>query len=198
VRLFGVVAETAAPGVVIDTLGISGARMSDSLRWDDASFIDAVGRRQPDLVTLAYGTNEAFDASLSVEQYEADARSVLARLRRATPTASCLFIAPFDLPAAKRAQLRRVVDAQRRLAKEQGCGFWNGLAFMGGEGSINSWVSAKPALAARDHIHLTRRGYVLAGIALGDALLRAYDLDAGHGANEELAQRAPLLAGQSP
>ena len=49
---------------------------------------------------------------------------------------------------------------------------------MGGAGSINRWVNAKPSLAAPDHIHLTRRGYVVAGTAIGDALLRAYDLNA--------------------
>jgi lysophospholipase L1-like esterase len=180
VRLFGVVAETAGPGIVVDTLGISGARMADSLRWDDASFIEAVRRRQPDLITLAYGTNEAFDSSLTMASYEADARRVLARMRQAAPGASCLFIAPFDLPLARRAQLVRIVDSQRRLAQENGCGFWNGLAFMGGQGSISSWVNAKPSLAAPDHIHLTRRGYVIAGTAIADALLRAYDIDPSH------------------
>ena len=178
VRLFGVVAETAQPGIVIDTLGISGARLADSLRWDDASFIDAVQRREPALITLAYGTNEAFDSSLTMEAYEADARRVFARLRRAAPGASCLFIGPFDLPPARRAQLLRIVDAQRRLARENGCGFWDGLAFMGGAGTIGNWANAKPPLAASDHIHLTRRGYVVAGTAIGDALLRGYDLDA--------------------
>jgi len=205
VRLFGVVAETAQPGIVIDTLGISGARLSDSLRWDDASFIDAVQRRQPDLITLAYGTNEAFDSSLTIEAYEADTRRAFARLRRAAPGASCLFIGPFDLPRARRAQLLRIVDAQRRLARENGCGFWDGLAFMGGVGTISSWVNAKPPLAAPDRIHLTRRGYVVAGTAIGDALLRGYDLDANHGfvlgasapAPFEVNSRRPLSSGLS-
>jgi lysophospholipase L1-like esterase len=192
VRLFGVVAETAQPGIVIDTLGIGGARLADSLRWDDASFIDAVQRRQPDLITLAYGTNEAFDSSLTMEAYEADARRVFARLRRAAPGASCLFIGPFDLPPARRAQLLRIVDAQRRLARENGCGFWDGLAFMGGAGTISSWGNAKPPLAAPDHIHLTRRGYVVAGTAIGDALLRGYDLNAIHDTVVGAVSPAPL------
>ncbi|MET0411449.1 MAG: hypothetical protein ABW217_09130, partial [Polyangiaceae bacterium] len=44
-----------------------------------------------------------------------------------------------------------------------------------GEGSMHEWASAKPALAAKDHIHLTNRGYVRMGMAFGDALMRAYD-----------------------
>jgi len=49
---------------------------------------------------------------------------------------------------------------------------------MGGAGTISNWANAKPPLAASDHIHLTRRGYVVAGTAIGDALLRGYDLNA--------------------
>ena len=178
VRLFGVVAETAQPGIVIDTLGISGARLADSLRWDDASFIDAVRRREPALITLAYGTNEAFDSSLTMEAYEADARRVFARLRRAAPGASCLFIGPFDLPPARRAQLLRIVDAQRRLARETAAGFGTGWRSWVGRAPSATGPMPRPALAAPDHIHLTRRGYVVAGTAIGDALLRGYDLDA--------------------
>lgn len=194
VRLFGVVAETATPGVVLDTLGISGAQMADSLRWDDASFIDAVRRRQPDLITLAYGTNEVFDTARTIAEYESDVRSVVVRLRQAAPAASCLFIAPFDLPSARRHRLIEIVDAQRRLARELGCASWNGLAFMGGNGSITSWASAKPSLATPDHIHLTRRGYVYAGTAMADALLRAYDLDPRNAANARAGQPSALLA----
>ena len=40
---------------------------------------------------------------------------------------------------------------------------------------MRRWIYAKPPLASPDHIHLTRRGYVYTGIALGDALMRAYD-----------------------
>ena len=37
------------------------------------------------------------------------------------------------------------------------------------------WARSNPRLGASDHIHLTTRGYVRMGMALGDALLRAYD-----------------------
>jgi hypothetical protein len=46
---------------------------------------------------------------------------------------------------------------------------------MGGAGSMQQWVRARPALGAGDRIHLTVRGYVRMGMVLGDALMRAYD-----------------------
>jgi lysophospholipase L1-like esterase len=177
VRFFGITAETATPGVVVDTLGIGGSRMASQLRWDEAAWADAVRRRNPALVTFAYGTNETTDQVRGTDLYEAQVREVLERLRRAAPEASCLFIAPFDLPKANRPRLLKIVRAQRRLARELSCGFWDGLAFMGGAGAMRRWVTAKPPLASADYIHLTSRGYVYAGTAIGDALMRAYDAE---------------------
>jgi hypothetical protein len=175
VRLFGVVAETATTGVVIDTLGISGARMSGSLRWDEHTWAGALRQRKPDLVLFAYGTNEASDSGFSLPRYESDLRTALSRLRRVMPEVSCVLVSPFDLSDKNRPRLLGIIDAQRRISQEFGCGFWNGYAFMGGERSIRRWASAKPPLASPDSVHLTRLGYVYAGIAIGDALMRAYD-----------------------
>jgi lysophospholipase L1-like esterase len=176
VRLFGIVGESDAPGVVVDTLGISGARMGDQLRWREDFWAEAVKRRAPDLVTFAYGTNETKDTKLSIAGYEAELRAALSRLRRAAPEASCVLLAPFDLASSERPRLLQIIAAQRRVSREFFCGFWDGHAFMGGDGAIRRWIQAKPPLASTDHIHLTRRGYVYAGIAVGDALMRAYDI----------------------
>lgn len=176
VRLFGIVGESDAPGVVVDTLGISGTRMTDQIRWRDDLWVEALKRRAPDLVTFAYGTNEVKDTKMSIQAYEAALRAVLARFRRALPEVSCVLISPFDLAASARPRLVAIIEAQRRISREFFCGFWDGYAFMGGEGSLRRWIHAKPPLASSDHIHLTRRGYVYAGIALGDALMRAYDV----------------------
>lgn len=188
VRLFGVTAETEGAGVVIDTLGIGGARMDSHLHWREDAWIDAVRRRNPDLVTFAYGTNEATNTGLSMAPYEAKLRAVVARLRKAAPQASCLFLSPFDFPKNRdgrwvtRKSLVELVAAQRRVAKEVGCGFWDGFAFMGGKGSMARWASVDPRLAADDHTHLTKIGYVYSGIAIGDALMRKYDWDEAHAA----------------
>jgi hypothetical protein len=175
VRLFGIIAETAGPGVVVDTLGIGGARMSGSLRWEEQTWVQALRQRKPDLVLFAYGTNEASDRDLSLPRYESNLRASLARFRKAAPEVSCLLIGPFDLVDRNRSRLLKVVDAQRSVSREYGCGFWDGYAFMGGENSMRRWASAKPPLATPDHVHLTRLGYVYAGIAIGDALMRAFD-----------------------
>jgi lysophospholipase L1-like esterase len=180
VRLFGVAVERPTPGVVVDTLGIRGSRAASWLRWDEATWAEQVKRRDPYLVTLAYGTNETSDETQPIAHYERDLDLVLARLRRAAPRASCVLIGPGDAWKKKgeawvrRPRLKRIIEVQRRKASEHGCGFWDTLAFMG-QGGMERWVAASPPMASSDRIHLTRRGYVKMGLALGDALLRAYD-----------------------
>jgi lysophospholipase L1-like esterase len=148
-------------------------------------WVEAVRHRKPDLVTFAYGTNEAMSGLGTVARYERDVRAVLKRLHKAAPQVSCVLISPFDVLKRKKGrrntpvELSETIDAQRRVGGELGCGFWDGRAFMGGEGSMRDWIKAKPPLASGDGIHLTRLGYVYAGVGLGDALMRAYDLQRG-------------------
>lgn len=181
VRVFGFVVERSTPGVVVDTLGINGARAAYVLKWNRTFWQEHLQRRAPDLVTLAFGTNEAVDVLEPIETYEKNLRRVLARFRETLPRASCLLIGPGDFPQKRRGtwqtrpRLLEVIAAQRRVAPEFACGFWDTFQFMGGEGSMLQWVAAKPPLAASDHIHFTPHGYVTVGMALGDALMRRYD-----------------------
>jgi lysophospholipase L1-like esterase len=180
-RVFGFSAERAGPGVVIDTLGIGGMRANSILTWDQSLWAEHLLRRAPSLVILAYGTNEASDQRDTIPVYAEQLKQVLTRLRQILPEASCVLVGPGDYPRADgsqwkaRPRLLEVIRTQRELAPSFRCGFWDTYAFMGGEGSMHEWASAKPALGAKDHIHLTNRGYVRMGMAFGDALMRAYD-----------------------
>jgi lysophospholipase L1-like esterase len=182
VRLFGVTAERDQPGVVIDTLGIAGTRAANMLHWDAALMADNISHRKPDLIVLAYGTNEATDEDQSMARYRADLREVVTRLQKAAPNASCLLVGPGDFPRevsedvwTVRPRLVDIVEAQRDVAYELGCGFWDMLAFMGGGNSMHTWATSSPQMASRDHIHLTKRGYVRMGMVLTDALMAGYD-----------------------
>lgn len=182
VRLFGLVLENDRPGVVVDTLGIGGTRAANQLKWNEHVWSDNLRRRDPDLVVLAYGTNESVDEDQPIDVYRRNLREVLARLRRAAPAASCLLVGPGDFPIkaadgtyAARPRVAQIVAAQREVSSEAGCAFWDAMQFMGGEGSMVTWAAAQPAMAQSDHLHLTRRGYARMGMALADALMFDYD-----------------------
>jgi lysophospholipase L1-like esterase len=180
-RLFGLSVERAQPGIVLDTLGIRGTRAANMLLWDQALWEEHLHRRAPELVLLAYGTNETTDRGQPIALYADELAQVLTRLRHALPDSSCVLVGPGDFPREEdgsyrtRPRLLEIIREQRRLAPKFGCGFWDAYAFMGGEGSMAEWVRANPRLGATDHIHLTARGYVRMGMELGDALMRAYD-----------------------
>jgi len=184
VTVFGLSLERDRPGVVVDTVGIPGARVRYHLFWDDALYREHIAHRTPDLFVLAYGTNEAGDRDVPIESYESEMRDVIGRLRATAPNASCLLIGPSDRPEkhqdgtySPRERVPLIVEAQRRTAQELGCGFFDLVAFMGGPMSMVRWASASPPFGAPDHVHYTRRGYEALGDALGAALTAGLEAD---------------------
>jgi lysophospholipase L1-like esterase len=164
VRIFGVVAEHETPGVVYDVLGINGARASRMNEWNQAVFSDNVSHRKPDLIILAYGTNEVTDLDWTSSAYTQLYVDVIRRLKRAAPHAAILVWGPPDRAIRTRVgwrpvpQLRQLIEAQRRAAVLAGAAFWDARSAMGGEGAIIRW--AKRGLAQADHVHLTGAGYL--------------------------------------
>jgi lysophospholipase L1-like esterase len=180
-RFFGVIVEQGAkPGVVLDTLGIDGARLETPLAWNEAAFVEEVARRAPELFVVAFGTNEAFDA-VKVDKYATHLRDLVRRLRRGAPQASCLVLGPTDAPLAD-GSVPRVAEVSAVLQKASaplGCSFVSLQQLMGGEGSFAKGMKAKERLAQPDKLHLTPKGYQELGRALGKLLLDAYSAGAG-------------------
>jgi lysophospholipase L1-like esterase len=178
---FGVSVERDVPGVVLDTLGIPGARVRYHLLWQDAIYREHLARLKPSLVVLAYGTNEAGDDDVPIEKYANDLQAVLARIRSVVPNASCLLIGPSDHPISNgngtysdRPRTAEIIAAQRQAAERFGCGFFDLVAFMGGPLSMLRWTAAVPPFGTPDHIHFMRRGYEELGRVLYDGLMAGY------------------------
>src|ERR1035441_6972612 len=96
--------------------------------------------RHPDLVIVNYGTNEADFPAFIDEQYEKELREAIRRLRAALPETSLLIMSPMDRgyktggEIATMPTIPRIVELQRRVARETGCGFFDTYQAMGGEG----------------------------------------------------------------
>ncbi|MCX7807135.1 MAG: GDSL-type esterase/lipase family protein [Deltaproteobacteria bacterium] len=181
IKLFGVAIEREFPGVLVDAMGINGARAAWQLSWDEALFSEHLRKRAPDLVVLAYGTNESGDDHVPLSHYESDLRQVIERIKRAVPGASCLLVGLSDRPiilknriALPRQRTFDVIAVQRKLARIYGCGFFDLVAFGGGPLHILEWARAHPPWAQRDRVHFTRRGYERLGQVIAKALLERY------------------------
>jgi len=174
-RILGIVTEHIAPGVSYDVLGINGARANRLLSWNDTAFVDNLVQRKPDLIIIAYGTNEVTDGDWSVESYSRMFANILKRFRRAAPQASILVYGPPDRGDVGLAETKMpaMIEAQRRAAFEVGAAFWNSYAAMGGSGSMSAWV--QQGLAQGDRVHLSRDGYIRMGSMFYNDLLAAYN-----------------------
>lgn len=119
VHLFGIALEHEQPGVVIDSLGIVGRQLRHLLAQDWTVVGEQLALRQPSLIVLQYGTNEADDSDLSVTQLEQRYLDMFAKLRAAVPTASILVLGPPDMGVAqlKSQQCQRLRALQQRRAR---------------------------------------------------------------------------------
>jgi lysophospholipase L1-like esterase len=161
VRLFGLSAENRGPGVVYDSLGLNGASITVLSRmFNQAHWAEELGHRNPNLVIVNYGTNEADFAAFVDRQYEKELREAIRRIRGAVPEASILVMSPMDrghrVPGGDietMPTIPRIVAIQRRVARETGCGFFDTFTAMGGEGTMAHWYNDQPRLVSADFIH---------------------------------------------
>lgn len=180
VRVYGMSLDRVQHGVVLDALGINGARITTALSWNEQHWSEQLRHRAPALVVLAYGTNESTDLDLPQHVYERQLVDALGRVARAVPSASCLILGPPDRAVDTKdgwvtaAKIGEIIAAQRRVAEAAGCAFYDQLAAMGGEGSIATWAAEAPPRAQRDRVHLTRDGYAQLGSSFASDLMRAY------------------------
>ncbi len=178
VRLFGWAADRTR-GVTYEALGINGAEASVMFKWDEKMLASNLEHRNPALIVLAYGTNEAGDSNWDRDSYEKMFSALLARLRQYAPAASLLVIGPPDRYYRYKRVLKpmdRVDDivwAQREACAENGAAFWDTRARMGGKGSMRNWVLA--GFAQHDYVHFVGQGYRLLGNTLFKDVMGNYD-----------------------
>ena len=178
VRLFGWVADKDT-GVTYEALGINGAEASVIMKWDANLLAQYLERREPGMIVLSYGTNEASDPNWTHESYEELFSSLLQRLRQDAPAASILVIGPPDRWARVRGVwhplegVDRIIAAEQAACKANGCAFWDSRERMGGKGSMRDWVYS--GLAQADYVHFTVAGYHRLAEALFGDLMRQYE-----------------------
>ncbi len=181
VRLLGLVTEQA--GVTYECLGINGAVAPLILKWNQQMFAEYLGERNPNLIVLAYGTNEAAQSASRNDEYVADLHEVLQNLHRIVPGASILLLGPYDraLKVGRgrhaswqtQAAIDRIIADQKEACRVDSCAFYDQRARMGGPGTMQRWVP--DGLAQFDHTHLTGTGYRVLANALYRDLMTAYN-----------------------
>jgi lysophospholipase L1-like esterase len=155
--------------LTFETLGINGAQAHVMLGWDETLWASEIAARNPALVILAYGTNEANSHLWTLEQYRLNIAAIIERVRRAVPNAAILMIGPPDCGRVPLLHLTDVIAAQRDIARELKVAFWDWRTHMGGPGSVKLWVTA--GYGQSDYIHMTGEGYRMVGEMIVNSLL---------------------------
>jgi lysophospholipase L1-like esterase len=177
VRIYGMSFEREVAGVVVDQLGLNAATAAFMLQNEEASQRVLLEMRDPDLFVIWLGNNEATEGAPIELQTERFHR-VIERLRAAMPRAGCLVIGPLDRrqhdldghPFVPEGQ-GPIAAMHREIALQRGCAFYDALAWQGGEGAVERFEAASPALIRDDRVHLTHEGYLRFGADLLRALL---------------------------
>lgn len=177
-RLFGVALERDVPGVVYDAIGMNGGRAELWNGMDGAHWKEQLDLRKPSLVILQFGTNES-EAPGIARDYEQTLKAVIDKIKAAAPNASILIAAPLDRAENTEGGMRtkpiikRLVSAQKSVAKDAGVAFWNTFEAMGGEGSMAKWV--KKGLGGSDLTHPSPQGAEIIGDLMYKALSSGFD-----------------------
>lgn len=182
-RVYGVSLEAQVPGVIWTTLGLPGATSEVWLRPQADEFVRLLKQHQPHLAVFMVGGNDGLMLSkkrTTLDDIERATRALVGRVRGANPDMDCLLVSPLEAVRAKgggrmipKPEVPQVIKILRRVARQQGCGFWDMYTSMGGNGSLRRWVNARLMLG--DLIHPRSRGSDLLGEMMAEALMEAYD-----------------------
>ncbi len=182
VTLFGIALERTRPGLVYDAIGANGGSVHFLTLLDGESWQEDLKNRASDLVILNYGTNESGYAGIPGPRYERDYATVIERIRAALPNGSILIMAPMDRgmraesgEAITMPTIPRIVAAQRRIAQDNACAFFNTFEAMGGEGTMALWYDAEPRLVSGDFTHTTKQGSDRVARLLVGAIRQAFE-----------------------
>lgn len=97
--------ERAGPGVILSNVGTVGAQFVHFARTDERVVAAEAGAYRPDLLVVAFGTNEAFTPGFSALAYTARLRAAVTRLKRLFPDVPMLMLGAPD-SATTQAALR--------------------------------------------------------------------------------------------
>jgi lysophospholipase L1-like esterase len=200
VTVTGVEVAREGDGVSYVSLGFPGATVQLLQKLTTDNLADDLKRIAPDIIVLAFGTNEGFNDALDVAAYTAQYEQIVRRLKAQRPQARIIIIGPPDGARATGAchagepncptpvsadaggcrlptppKLALVREAQRKLAMRLDADFWDWSSAMPSPCGAQVWAAATPPLMAHDYVHMTLEGYKQSADRFADFLIPLID-----------------------
>ncbi len=171
-------------GVMVEGHGVNGATIDMLGHLDPTILRRDLAAIPPALIILAFGTNEAADASTTEEGYAARLTEKLRMVKQMAPGSGILLLGAPDSgrrgggPGSCRGvrplpSLAEVQSAQRRVARAERVGYWDwAQEVTRGVCQLNALANGASPLMQRDHVHFTADGYRLTADRLFAYLMR--------------------------
>lgn len=182
--------DSTGRGISYDYMARNGATIHKFLT---AERLALISRKQPDLIILSFGTNEAHGMGYCEAQHDEELTAALNALREACPEATLLLTTPpGDYLSRRHVSYRRSRGRRRRVVRytsqpnpmsmrcaalidsvgrQQNLAVWDLNTIAGGEVAVRNYVA--DGLMNADRVHFTPQGYTLHGQWLAQALITA-------------------------
>ncbi len=175
VRFLGAVLDSSRQGALYFPVGVNGALASSLLKLPESSLFAQLQAVDPEVVILAFGTNEARTFEPEARLLSQQMATLVGRVRRALPAAFVVVVGPPDQARRTRSGGIAAVPARELVsrsfgaaARQEGALFVDLAEAMGGAGAVRAWNSERPPLVQEDLVHFTSPGYLrLARLLVG-------------------------------
>ena len=134
----------------------------------------------PDLIIVSFGTNEAHGRNYSAEEHRRQLTGFFTELKNRCPHAAFLLTLLRELICAAEdgekpsTPVLPVWWKRRNVLPQTTLALWDLYDIAGGqERACRNWTAAN--MFQRDRIHFTQEGYVLQGLLLHEAFIKAYN-----------------------
>lgn len=172
-QIDGIALENELSGVVYHAVGVNGGKFFDFVRAKN--FAPEVGRLQPDLIILSFGTNEA-QGRMEMRTLYRQMEDLTDKLLAEAPNACILLTTPADSYLRGKGYNPYMADVSAtivRFANEKGFATWDLFSLSGGENSAQRWKNS--GLMSSDSVHYSKAGYAAQGKLLYQGIIRGYN-----------------------
>lgn len=152
-------------GIVLDNFAIRGSAGFTVSHFPLTMLQQLNALRPYDLIILEYGLNVVTKSRTNYDYYQKRMVNAIAHLKKGFPQAGFLLLSVGDRDVKNEQGtfvtmkgVKSMVRYQQQIAYESRIAFWNMFEGMGGEGSMATFVHAKPSLANYDYTHINFRG----------------------------------------
>lgn len=171
------VAVTGSAGATYSSVGVIGATIDVLQGWDSDIARNQIRDLDPDLLIIAFGTNDVVNSNFSRESFFHSLTYTAAWIRRNAPDAAVLLVMPPNAPGFKPYSARNLETARmtmRIAARRFNWRVWDWASLTERNCVSGCGTPDAAPFFGPDGIHMTKQGYEATADALYTSIISSY------------------------